>query len=64
MTEPNTGEAGGREKSMKKSRMLLRYVEEHYPEPLPIERMAEATGLSQSHFMRFFKGTFGVSFTS
>ncbi len=60
-----SGEGGrGREKAMEKSRMVIRFVEEHYPEPLPIERMADVTGFSQSHFMKFFKEIFGVSFTS
>lgn len=52
------------EKSLEKSRQIIKYMEQHYHEPLSIEKMAEATGFSQSHFMKFFKNTFGMSFTS
>ncbi len=62
--EGNGEKSRGREKTMEKSRMVIRFVEEHYPETLSIERMADVTGFSQSHFMKFFKGLFGVSFTS
>lgn len=62
----NAGREGwrGKEKSMEKSRIIIKYVEEHYQEPLSIERMAELTQFSQSHFMKFFKNTFGMSFNS
>ena len=49
---------------MDKTRLILKIVEEHYSEKLSIKEMAEACGFSQSHFMKFFKTTIGVSFTS
>lgn len=56
--------SGNRQKSMDKTRLILKIVEEHYSEKLSIKEMAEACGFSQSHFMKFFKTTIGVSFTS
>lgn len=53
-----------REKALEKSRQILKYVEQHYQEPLSIEKLAKAIGFSQSHFMKFFKNTFGTSFTA
>ena len=52
------------EKSLEKSRQILKYVEQHYQESLTIEKLASAVGFSQSHFMKFFKNTFGISFTA
>lgn len=52
------------EKALEKSRQILKYMEQHYQEPLSIKKMAEAVGFSQSHFMKFFKNTFGTSFTA
>ena len=40
----------------------MKYVENHYGERLTIETMAAVSGFSQSHFMKFFKNTMGVSF--
>ena len=51
-----------REKALEKSRQILKYVEQHYQEPLSIEKLAKTIGFSQSHFMKFFKNTFGTSF--
>lgn len=52
------------EKSLEKSRQILKFIEQHYSEPLTIEKLAAAAGFSQSHFMKFFKNTFGTSFTA
>jgi len=41
---------------------MMKYVENHYGERLTIETMASVSGFSQSHFMKFFKNTMGVSF--
>lgn len=49
-------------KSLDKLKKILKYVEEHYNEFLSIEKMAELSGFSQSHFMKFFKTHMGVSF--
>lgn len=51
------------QKSMEKTRLILKYIEQHYTEPISIQTISEAAGLSQSHFMKFFKQTFGTSFT-
>ena len=53
-----------REKALEKSRQILKYVEQHYQEPLSIEKLAKTIGFSQSHFMKFFKASFGTSFVS
>lgn len=52
------------EKALEKSRQILKYIEQHYQEPLSIKKLAAAVGFSQSHFMKFFKNTFGTSFTA
>lgn len=57
-------EGNTKQKTLDKTRRILKYVEQHYAEPLSIEKMAQASGLSQSHFMKFFKQTFGTTFTA
>ena len=52
------------EKSLEKTRQILKFLEQHYNEPLSIEKLAKAAGFSQSHFMKFFKNTFGQPFTA
>lgn len=52
------------QRAQDKKRQVLKYVEQHYSEDLSIKTMAEACGFSQSHFMKFFKNTFGTTFTS
>ncbi|MCI8660353.1 MAG: AraC family transcriptional regulator [Lachnospiraceae bacterium] len=52
------------EKTLEKTRQILKFLEQHYNEPLSIEKLAKAAGFSQSHFMKFFKNTFGRSFTA
>ncbi|MBQ7926264.1 MAG: helix-turn-helix transcriptional regulator [Lachnospiraceae bacterium] len=49
-------------KSLDKLKTVIKYVENHYAEPLSIETMAEICGFSQSHFMKFFKNNMGISF--
>jgi AraC-like DNA-binding protein len=46
------------------ARHLLRakdLADRHYAEPLDVEQMASAAGLSRAHFSREFKQAFGVS---
>ncbi len=43
---------------------VIKYVELHYSEPTSIEAMAKLLGFSESHFMRYFKEAFGVSFVT
>ena len=42
---------------------ILKYVEDHYPERITIDDMAELTYYSKSHFMKFFKQHMGTGFT-
>ncbi len=64
MITPCTAISQTRQKHLDKVRQILKYIEEHYTEALSIPMMAEASGFSESHFMKFFKQTFGTSFTS
>ncbi|MDY5775897.1 MAG: AraC family transcriptional regulator [Lachnospiraceae bacterium] len=50
--------------SFDKIKFILKYVEQHYAEKITIEQIADETGFSSSHFMKFFKQTMGISFTS
>ena len=43
-------------------RIVLKYVENNYPEKITIADIAEVAGFSESHFMRYFKETMGTSF--
>ncbi|WP_313153175.1 AraC family transcriptional regulator [Lacrimispora sp.] len=51
-------------KELERTRQILKYVEQHYSRPLSIEEVSYACGMSQSHFMRFFKNTIGMPFTA
>lgn len=56
--------SGVRQRSLDKTRQILKIVEQHYSEKISIKEMAEACGFSQSHFMKFFKSTIGMPFTA
>lgn len=56
--------SGNQQRSLDKTRQILKIVEEHYSEKIPIKEMAKACGFSQSHFMKFFKATIGMPFTA
>ena len=49
-------------KSLEKMKLILKYVENHYMDKITIEDIANEVGLSQSHFMKYFKNTMGTSF--
>lgn len=49
-------------KSLEKMKLILKYVENHYMDKITIEDIADEVGLSQSHFMKYFKNTMGTSF--
>lgn len=49
-------------KSLEKMKLILKYVENHYMDKITIEEIANEVGLSQSHFMKYFKNTMGTSF--
>ncbi|MBR5635928.1 MAG: helix-turn-helix transcriptional regulator [Pseudobutyrivibrio sp.] len=51
-------------KKIDKLKPVIKYVELHYSEPTTVSEMASIAGFSESHFMRFFKDTFGVSFVT
>ena len=61
--EPTLAEEG-REKSLDKMKRILRRIEVDYGKPLSIKEMAELSGFSESHFMKFFKNHMGVPFVS
>ena len=50
-------------KSLDKLKLILKYVEEHYGDPISIDDMAGLTHYSKSHFMKFFKTHMGTGFT-
>ncbi|MDR1550495.1 MAG: AraC family transcriptional regulator [Hungatella sp.] len=52
------------QKELERTRQILKYVEQHYSSPLSVEEVSGACGMSQSHFMRFFKKTMGMPFTA
>ena len=43
-------------------KQIIKYIENNYMEKITIETMAQELGLSQSHFMKFFKNTMGTTF--
>lgn len=49
-------------KSLEKLKLILKYIENHYMDKITIEEIANEVGLSQSHFMKYFKNTMGTSF--
>jgi len=51
-------------KSLEKLKQIIKYVEEHYDEPITIEDMAQLSYYSPSHFMKFFKTNMNISFTA
>lgn len=51
-------------KTLEKTKLILKYIETNYTNKITIKEMAETCGFSQSHFMKFFKTTVGIPFTS
>ncbi len=49
-------------KTLDKTKLVLKYVENHYMERITIDEIADVVGFSQSHFMRYFKDVMGTSF--
>lgn len=49
-------------KSLEKMKLILKYIENNYMNKITIEGIAQEVGLSQSHFMKYFKNTMGTSF--
>lgn len=48
--------------SLDKIKAIVKYVEEHYSEPISVGDAAAISGYSESHFMKFFKENMGTSF--
>lgn len=49
-------------KSLEKLKRILKYIENNYMSKITIADAATEVGLSQSHFMKYFKNTMGTSF--
>ena len=49
-------------KSLGKMKLILKYIENNYMNRITIADVAGEVGLSQSHFMKYFKNTMGTSF--
>lgn len=45
-----------------KAKNVLKYIENNYMNKITIAEIAEIAGFSESHFMRYFKETMGVTF--
>lgn len=50
------------QKSLEKMKLIIKYIENNYMEKITIKTIAYELGLSQSHFMKFFKNTMGTTF--
>ncbi len=58
-------EVPGRDsRSLEKIKHILKYVENHYTEKITIADIAKEAGMSQSHFMKYFRNRMGISFVS
>lgn len=60
------GTAPGRknQKDLERIKPVLKYVERHYPEKIPVSDIAGELGVSEAHFMRFFKEIMEMSFVT
>ncbi|MDD3403736.1 MAG: AraC family transcriptional regulator [Hespellia sp.] len=52
------------QKNLDKIKLIVKYVEEHYAEPITLSEMASLCYYSESHFMKFFKQQMKESFVS
>ena len=50
--------------TLKRLQIVFDYVEQHYDEPITIDRVAKICTMSYSYFSRFFKSTMNRNFTS
>ena len=64
LVERLSGNASERKdtKSLEKMKRILKYIENNYMDKITIADVAGEVGLSQSHFMKYFKNTMGTSF--
>ena len=61
---PNEVGKGKNRKHLEKIKPVIKYIEKNYSKRISIEEMASECGVSQAHFMRFFKDTIGMSFVT
>ena len=61
--EPSVKPKSRPQKSVVKTKQIISYITEHYSEPLSTEQMAKVCDFSESHFIKFFKSTIGITFT-
>ena len=54
--------ATSKPQELEKMKLILKYIETHYEEKITIADIADVCSFSQSHFMKFFKNSFGKSF--
>ncbi|SHK65847.1 AraC family transcriptional regulator [Hespellia stercorisuis] len=50
------------QKNLDKVKLVIKYIEEHYAEPITLSQMAELCHYSDSHFMKFFRQQMKDSF--
>ena len=50
--------------SIERLKPLLIYISENYESDISVEKAAEMTSLSPSHFMKFFKASLGITFVN
>ncbi len=53
--------AKGQSRHIDRLKPVLKYIEDNYASPVAVADLASLLGFSQSHFMRFFKESLGVS---
>jgi AraC-like DNA-binding protein len=49
-------------KTLEKMKLVLKYIENNYMKKITIADIAATVNFSESHFMRYFKDTMGISF--
>lgn len=52
------------QKKLDKIKIVIKYIEDHYGEPITLAQMASLCHYSESHFMKFFKQQMRESFVS
>jgi AraC-like DNA-binding protein len=50
-------------KDRERIREILKYIEEHYAEPMPLAQIAGEFGLSREYFSRLFRKSIGIPFS-
>lgn len=58
----NLSHANANRKALDRLKLVLKYIENHYMDKITIADAAATVDFSESHFMRYFKETMGVSF--